>query len=242
MAATNGLWNKLVYYSFVVAGKAIKLTMAEYYRSLLLEDACCYLEPQNGQKEAAATLFERICKRHSLLPSERVLDEKVGKDETDEERWHIESRRFRSLILEESRHAIAEALHRRWNLSNFQNGLDLDVEFDKTIEEPEIEQEENDDNDEASADAARKKREERRGCRAIFEETDIKPTQFFTAQDRQTLLRPGTVVELHPVTRFKYSISYSEPLGIRCGQLEESRQCVQRKRRSFYIPTTPTPP
>jgi hypothetical protein len=160
-----------------------------FYHSLLVNDACSYFRSQ-AQGEAGEVLLEKICASHGLpspFPKHALqlnecvdLNEfgDVDDDEGDhaDKLWKTESERFRTLILEESRHTIAEALHRRWNQSRFQIGLELWVEFEEIKEDA------------------------KKSHRALFNAIDIKRrSRLFPARAQLDLMRPGTVVELHPV-------------------------------------------
>lgn len=132
------------------------------------------------QQPARRSLLENICAWHGLpspfLVSLHFPRHLGDEDKWDEDKWESESVRFKTLILAESKHIVAEALHRRI-LSKSQSGLDLQVEFESIM----------DDYDGVSRP------------RALFDEASIKASRTFSARNRLDLMRPGTVVELRPV-------------------------------------------
>jgi hypothetical protein len=155
--------------------------MSAFYRSLLVNDPRSYMEAYT-QQPARRSLLEKICAWHGLpspfLVSLHFLlgDLLEDVDFGDEDKWESESVRFKTLILAESKHSVAEALHRRI-LSKNQSGLDLQVEFESIM----------DDYDGVSRP------------RALFDEASIQASRTFSARNRLDLMRPGTVVELRPV-------------------------------------------
>lgn len=143
--------------------------MSKFYESFL---ACTYLE-SHADKDARERLLFQICASYRLKSPLLCQSNDVSMD--PEKAWKAASERLMSLVLEESRHAIAEALDRRWNKSRFQPGLDLSVEFRQT---------------------RNGKFYERLG---VFDFTYIRISEYFSARNKLDLLRPGSVVELHPI-------------------------------------------
>jgi hypothetical protein len=162
-----------------------------YYKSLLGNDTSDLLQShaEEGEREK---LLQKICARfHPEQETKEKLKGGIGarlraqlhpEQETKQESedpWNVQVKRINSLILEESRHSIAEALHKRWNSqARYQNGLQLRVQFEEIKE----------------GDPPKT-----RCRRGVIQKSDIKLSRFFTAQDRKDMMRPGAVVELHPV-------------------------------------------
>jgi hypothetical protein len=127
----------------------------------------------------------KFVQSHATKPKRMKLMEEISafyypdSSETPEDPWDVHVKKFRLLILEESRHTIAEAFRKRWKESTYQNGLELDLSFEYIG--PGF-------------------------LQAVFPEVEIKVSDNFSVQDRNDLMRPGAVVELHPAKQGKISV------------------------------------
>lgn len=153
-----------------------------FYKSLLVNDTTTFLQ-SHAEKTKREELLQKISAHFDLPPTE--IQRKQPVDISPEDPWTVHMKGLRLLILEESRYSIAEALHRRWNQSRYQNGLQLEVRFEEVKEgTPSVVQ-----------------------CRrGVFKEDAIEQSRHFSAQDRMDLMRPGAIVELFPVNGGKISL------------------------------------
>lgn len=137
-----------------------------FYKSLLVNDTTAFLQ-SHAKKAKSEELLQKIS-AHFGLRNQNAEGDAISREDP----WNAHMKSLRLLILEECRHTIAEALHRRWNQSKYQYGLQLEVQFEEV----------------------------REGTPSgVFNADDIKLSRYFTAQDRNDLMRPGAIVELYPV-------------------------------------------
>lgn len=200
--------------------------MNGYYESLLTNRGCDYFQSYTDLR-AARQLLLAICDRHDLPALADVNKEVATKGA--EEKWSAALNRFKLLILEESRHTVAEALHRRWYQSRYQNGLDLHIEFEK-IERYGMGEDDSEGSEEENNKGPR--------CRAIFELDDIKSSKFITALNIKELLRPGTIIELCHVSKGNPKAE-SVLLGTLCHQVwtKETKPTILRNKCAITLYT-----
>jgi hypothetical protein len=182
-----------------------------FYKSLLVNNTTTFLQ-SHAEKAKSEELLQKISAHFLDLPP---MQKKQRVDISPDDPWTVHMKRLRLLILEESRHTIAEALHRRWNQSRYQNSLRLEVQFEEVKEgTPSVVQ-----------------------CRrGVFKEDDIKLSRYFTAQDINDLMRPGAIVELYPVKGGKISVDQ-----VFLGTISHQVWTVtdkNRRERSVRIPKT----
>ena len=174
-----------------------------YYTSLLVNDAGAFLKSHTTRWKRE-DLWREICTR--FHPDHPLVEDGEG-DNAQMVAWHFRIHRFISLILEESRHAIAEALYKRWGQPTTypivcRDGLTVRIEFDKTDET---------EGDKKGQRPATRRGRQCRGQRGIFYENELfQAPNRHKSGIRHDLMRPGTIVELVPVQRGYPNISQVE--------------------------------
>ena len=157
--------------------------MKTFYESLLINDASAFFQSHHKQT-SRGLLLGKIGEK--FLPeslSEQDTSDNENGDDTDTDgliTWNERFKHFITGILEESRHSIAESLHKRWDnhRGECRSGMELDISF----------------------------RGEEHSRQAVFDERDVKTSRHFAAQSKNDLLRPGTIIELRPAKWGKVSI------------------------------------
>lgn len=142
--------------------------MSSYYRALLVDAASEYLESHTKKKEESEML-EKICGRLELTPFQKEDPLEGIRDAGSQWKAHVNE--LSSLILEESRHSISEALHVRWFQSRFQHGHQVYIRFQKNHTQ----------------------------VLGVFDDRALRVTKQFTAKQKNEMLRPGMVAEIHPI-------------------------------------------
>lgn len=177
-----------------------------YYRTLLENDAGAFFQSHTTKTEREK-LVAKICARLHRYP--RSSEEGEG-NRDPEDPWHSRIRRFISLILEESRYSIAEALHKRWGPSsrnnNYLDGIQVRIEFEDEV---------------GRIPAVR---------RGIFYEEDLLQARSrFHRRIRYDLMRPGTIVELVPVQKGYVNVGQVQ-LGILSHQVWKGKVMHREKK------------